>query len=162
MPVSANDGLSAVNTIYTIVCKVALLRSQQLIRPHSFGDEVKENKTELLRLCNRISHVLLSLEDVKNRDIIRDTEYNDALAVISEFVVPLKTFDDSCRHFSVILRTERISQRLLKRSLGDRTWNRAEIAAEINRLNEDLKNYMGAHTVNALLILVSMNITNNS
>ncbi|KAJ7510470.1 hypothetical protein B0H11DRAFT_1959242 [Mycena galericulata] len=90
---SASEALSAVKTIYSIVCKV------------------KENRTELLRLCNRISHVILSLEDVKARDI-----------------------------------------RLLRRSLGDRTWNRGEIAAEINRLNEDLKNYMGVHTVNPLLL----------
>ncbi|KAJ7116465.1 hypothetical protein C8R44DRAFT_739177 [Mycena epipterygia] len=48
-----------------------------------------------------------------------------------------------------------ISKRLLKRSLGDRTWNRSEIASEIARLNEDLKNYLSVHTIQALDIMQS-------
>ncbi|KAJ7352378.1 hypothetical protein DFH08DRAFT_858698 [Mycena albidolilacea] len=110
---SASDALSAVTTLHSIVSKV------------------KENKTELLRLSNRIRHVVLSLEDSRRRDVIRDTDYNDALTAISD----------------VILRTERLTQRLLKRSLGDRTWNSREISSEIRRLNEDVKNYLSVHTV---------------
>lgn len=55
---------------------------------HSFGPfkQVKENKSDLLRLSNRIRHVVSSLEDLRNRDVIRDTEYNDAMTVISECV----------------------------------------------------------------------------
>jgi len=49
--------------------------------------------------------------------------------------------------FSLIERTQRIAQRLLKRSLGDRTWNASEITAEIRRLNDDLQNYLSVHTV---------------
>ncbi|KAJ7841364.1 hypothetical protein B0H14DRAFT_2586961 [Mycena olivaceomarginata] len=118
---SASDALSAVTTLHSIVSKV------------------KENKTELLRLSNRIRHVVLSLEDSRRRDVIRDTDYNDALTAISD----------------VILRTERLTQRLLKRSLGDRTWNSREISSEIRRLNEDVKNYLSVHTISALDIMQS-------
>ncbi|KAJ6570097.1 hypothetical protein DFH09DRAFT_1154033 [Mycena vulgaris] len=111
---------------------------------YSIVYQVKENKEELLRLSNRIKHVVLSLEDFRTRDIIQESEYTDAMTVISD----------------VILRTERISQRLLKRSLGDRTWNRAEIASEISRLNEDLKNYLSVHTIRALDIMQSSQIRN--
>ncbi|KAJ7880971.1 hypothetical protein B0H14DRAFT_2705604 [Mycena olivaceomarginata] len=70
---SASDALSAVTTLHSIV-----------------------KQTELLHLSNRIRHVVLSLEDSRRRDVIRDTDYNDALTVISD----------------VILRTERLTQRL--------------------------------------------------
>ncbi|KAF7330258.1 hypothetical protein MVEN_02463500 [Mycena venus] len=118
---NASDALSAVKTLYSIVCKV------------------KENKTELLRLSNRIQHIVLSLEDFRRRDVIREMDYNDAMTVISD----------------IILRTERLTQRLLKRSLGDRTWNALEISLEISRLNEDLKNYLSVHTISALNIMQS-------
>jgi hypothetical protein len=48
---------------------------------------VKENQTELLHLSNRIKHAILSLEDLKRRNVIRDTVYTDAMSGIFQFVL---------------------------------------------------------------------------
>ena len=54
-------------------------------------------------------------------------------------------FDDALDSF--ITRTQRLAQRLLKRNLGDRTWNTGEISSELRRLNDDVQNYLSVHTV---------------
>jgi hypothetical protein len=48
---------------------------------------------------------------------------------------------------SFVTRTQRLAQRLLKRNLGDRTWNNGEISSELRRLNDDVQNYLSVHTV---------------
>ena len=55
-------------------------------------------------------------------------------------------FDDVLDSF--IIRAERLAQRLLKRNLGDRTWNAGEISSDLRRLNDDVQNYLSVHTVN--------------
>ena len=45
------------------------------------------------------------------------------------------------------MRTQRVAERLLKRNLGDRTWNASEISSELRRLNDDVQNYLSVHTV---------------
>jgi hypothetical protein len=40
---------------------------------------------------------------------------------------------------------EGLAQRLSKRSLIDRTWNKAEITLEISRINEDLKSFLSVY-----------------
>ncbi|KAJ7154501.1 hypothetical protein C8R46DRAFT_911393 [Mycena filopes] len=97
-------------------------------------EKVKENKTELKRLIGRIEHVVQALEDSKARDVIREDEYNDGLNTISD----------------LIRRSEKLGQRMLKRSLGDRTWNAGEIAAEIKSMNEDVQTYLSVHSVSLL------------
>ncbi|KAJ7155031.1 hypothetical protein C8R46DRAFT_910945, partial [Mycena filopes] len=92
------------------------------------------NKTELKRLIGRIEHVVQALEDSKARDVIREDEYNDGLNTISD----------------LIRRSEKLGQRMLKRSLGDRTWNAGEIAAEIKAMNEDVQTYLSVHSVSLL------------
>ena len=47
----------------------------------------------------------------------------------------------------MITRTQRVAQRLLKRNLGDLTWNAGEISSELRRLNDDVQNYLNVHTV---------------
>lgn len=47
----------------------------------------------------------------------------------------------------MITRTERVTRRMLKRSLGDRTWNAREIASDLRRLNEDAQTFLSVHTV---------------
>ena len=64
----------------------------------------------------------------------------------------LNLFDDVPDSF--IIRTERLAQRLLKRNLGDRTWNAGEISLDLRRLNDDVQNYLSVHTVNDLNFLV--------
>jgi hypothetical protein len=44
------------------------------------------NRAELLRLAARLEHILLSLEDSKQRDVIHLPEYNDALTALFECV----------------------------------------------------------------------------
>ena len=58
-------------------------------------------------------------------------------------------FDDFVDSF--ITRTQRLAQRLLKRNLGDRTWNSGEISSELTRLNDDVQNYLSVHTVSNIL-----------
>ncbi|KAJ7367690.1 hypothetical protein DFH08DRAFT_829132 [Mycena albidolilacea] len=117
----ASDALSTLNMVYGIVKKV------------------KENQTELLHLSNRIKHAILSLEDLKRRNVIRDTVYTDAISGI----------------FHMILCMEGLAQRLSKRSLIDRTWNKAEITLEINRINEDLKSFLSVYMIEALDVVQS-------
>jgi hypothetical protein len=40
----------------------------------------------------------------------------------------------------------------LQRSLGDRTWNRSEIRAELDRLRTDIDKYLGSQVVCAHLL----------
>lgn len=47
----------------------------------------------------------------------------------------------------LITRAERLTRRMLKRSLGDRTWNAGEIANDLRRLNEDAQTFLSVHTV---------------
>ena len=61
-------------------------------------------------------------------------------------------FDDVLDSF--ITRTERLAQRLLKRNLGDRTWNAGEISSELRRLNDDVQNYLSVHTVCSVLTII--------
>ncbi|KAJ7880748.1 hypothetical protein B0H14DRAFT_2706523 [Mycena olivaceomarginata] len=117
----ASDALSTLNMVYGVVKKV------------------KENQTELLHLSNRIKHAILSLEDLKRRNVIRDTVYTDAMSGI----------------FHMILRMEGLAQRLSKHSLIDRTWNKAEITLEINRINEDLKSFLSVYMIEALDVVQS-------
>ncbi|TFK29558.1 hypothetical protein FA15DRAFT_610192 [Coprinopsis marcescibilis] len=113
---SAGEALSALQLIYGVVSKV------------------KDNKEELQCLTQRIQLVVESLEDSKTRDVIRDSEYNDALTTVSE----------------LISRTQRLTRRMLKRSLGDRTWNSGEIAADLRRLNEDVQTFLSLHAIKTL------------
>ena len=83
---------------------------------------------------------------------IRSDEYNDALSAIFEYgsrsfknVCYYTLFDDVLDSF--ITRTQKLAQRLLKRNLGDRTWNTGEISSELKRLNDDVQNYLSVHTV---------------
>ncbi|TFK29554.1 hypothetical protein FA15DRAFT_752670 [Coprinopsis marcescibilis] len=39
---------------------------------------------------------------------------------------------------------------MLKRSLGDRTWNAGEISSELRRLNEDVQTFLSLHTIKTL------------
>lgn len=110
---SASDALSALKTLYDV------------------ANKVKDNKDELIRLSKRIEHIVNTIEESKERDVIRPDEYNDALTSIS----------------NLITRTQKVAQRLLKRNLGDRTWNVSEIVMELRRLNEDVHSYLSVHTV---------------
>ncbi|KAH8798083.1 hypothetical protein DL96DRAFT_1639877 [Flagelloscypha sp. PMI_526] len=113
---------------------------------YSIAVKVKDNKEELQRLIRRIEHVVRALEDTKRRDVIRDDEYNDALTAV----------------FDLIKRSEKLSQRILKRSLGDRTWNAGSITAEIKSLNEDVQVYLNVHAIQALDIMHSSQSTQYS
>ncbi|KAF8148063.1 hypothetical protein B0H34DRAFT_803183 [Crassisporium funariophilum] len=97
----------------------------------SVVSKVKENKEEIRRLARRFEYILLSLEDSRQHDALLTVEYNDALTVL----------------YDLIERSQRVLQRLLKRSLGDRTWNRDEITTELGRINLDVQNYMSVHTI---------------
>ena len=64
----------------------------------------------------------------------------------------LNLFDDVLD--SLIIRAERLAQRMLKRNLGDRTWNAGEISSDLRRLNDDVQNYLSVHTVNDIFFFV--------
>ena len=51
-------------------------------------NKVKDNKDELIRLSRRIEHIVVTIDESKNRDIIRSDEYNDALTAIFEYGSP--------------------------------------------------------------------------
>ncbi|KAJ7152799.1 hypothetical protein C8R46DRAFT_1301987 [Mycena filopes] len=105
-------------------------------------EKVKENKTELKRLIGRIEHVVQALEDSKARNVIREDEYNDGLNAISD----------------LIRRSEKLGQRMLKRSLGDRTWNAGEITAEMKSMNEDVQTYLSVHSIQVLDMMQSAHL----
>ena len=95
---------------------------------------------------------MVTLDESRSRDIIRSDEYNDALSAIFEYgfrSFKNVLFDDVLDSF--ITRTQRVAQRLLKRNLGDRTWNSGEISSELRRLNDDVQNYLNVHTVSNIL-----------
>lgn len=96
--------------------------------------KVKDNNDELIRFSRRIQHVVLAIEESRCRNIIRSDEYNDALTTISDF----------------ISRAQSGAQKLLKRNLGDRTWNTSEISTELRRLNDDVQFYLSVHTLRTL------------
>jgi hypothetical protein len=48
---------------------------------------------------------------------------------------------------SLVERAQRVTQRQLKRSLGDFTWSRDEVAAELQRMSDDLDDYLPVYTV---------------
>ena len=128
---SASDAFSALKILYDVTNKV------------------KDNKDELLRLSRRIEHIVITIDDSRNRDIIRSDEYNDALTAVFEygwFPILQKYFIESFLD-SFITRAQRVAQRLLKRNLGDRTWHAGEISSELRRLNDDVQNYLSVHTV---------------
>ncbi|KIJ12055.1 hypothetical protein PAXINDRAFT_15086 [Paxillus involutus ATCC 200175] len=50
----------------------------------------------------------------------------------------------------LIKRAERIIRMELQRSLGDRTWNRSEIRAELDRLRTDISQYLGSQVISAI------------
>lgn len=84
----ASDALSTLNMVYGVVKKVVSCYMHALTVSHSFTAwQVKENQTELLHLSNRIKHAILSLEDLKRRNVIRDTVYTDAMSGIFQFVL---------------------------------------------------------------------------
>ena len=47
---------------------------------------MKDNNHELVRVSRRIEHVVLSIEESRDCDVIRSEEYNDALTTIFEYV----------------------------------------------------------------------------
>ena len=51
--------------------------------------KVKDNNHELVRVSRRIEHVVLSIGESRDCDILRSEEYNDALTTIFEYVVPI-------------------------------------------------------------------------
>ncbi|KAF8161676.1 hypothetical protein B0H34DRAFT_796422 [Crassisporium funariophilum] len=106
---------------------------------NSVVSKVKENREEIQRLASRLEYILLSLEDSRQRDVLQTAEYTDALTVL----------------YDLIERSQRVLQRLLKRSLGDRTWNRDEITTELGRINLDVQNYMSVHTIKTIDTLTS-------
>ena len=71
--------------------------------------------------------------------------YLRSLSTIPEPSKWFNLFDDVLDSF--IIRTERLAQRMLKRNLGDRTWNAGEISSDLRRLNDDVQNYLSVHTV---------------
>jgi hypothetical protein len=153
---SASDALAAVRTLYDVANKV---KHTSLVTVTSYlfsqvSTKVKDNKSELLRLSRRIEHVVVTLHESRSRDIIRSDEYNDALSAIFEygsrsFKMFFFKFDDVLDSF--ITRTQRLAQRLLKRNLGDRTWNNGEITSELRRLNDDVQSYLSVHTVSNMI-----------
>ena len=78
--------------------------------------------------------------------------YLRSLSTIPEPSKWLNLFDDVLDSF--IIRTERLAQRMLKRNLGDRTWNAGEISSDLRRLNDDVQNYLSVHTVGNILLVI--------
>ena len=78
--------------------------------------------------------------------------YLRSLSMIPEPSKWLNLLDDVLD--SLIIRAERLAQRLLKRNLGDRTWNAGEISSDLRRLNDDVQNYLSVHTVNIFFIII--------
>ncbi|KDQ55261.1 hypothetical protein JAAARDRAFT_196109 [Jaapia argillacea MUCL 33604] len=93
--------------------------------------KVKDNRTNLQRLSGRLERIIVTIEQTKSRDAISSDDYNDAMTVLSELVE----------------RSHRATQKELKRSLGDRTWNRDEIEIEIKRIIEDVNHHLSTHSV---------------
>ncbi|KAH7927431.1 hypothetical protein BV22DRAFT_1193589 [Leucogyrophana mollusca] len=96
--------------------------------------QVKDNKEELYLTSKRLQHILSTIEGCRKRDTVKDDEYDHAMVAL----------------LHLVRRAERITRMQLQRSLGDRTWNRNEIASEIKRLRDDIDNYLSAHTIRAL------------
>lgn len=88
-----------------------------------------------------------ALEDSYRRDVIRPTDYNDALATLSEYVSRNVLGIALMLCTSLVRRAQRAAQKLLKRSLGVRIWSRGDIAAELKRISDDLDLYLNVHTV---------------
>ncbi|KAH8806710.1 hypothetical protein DL96DRAFT_611863 [Flagelloscypha sp. PMI_526] len=97
-------------------------------------DKVKDNKEDLRRLSTRLEHVMLSLEESRRRDVLKPTEYEDALTAIA----------------ALVERAQRATKKVLQRSLGDRTWRRDEIANEVKRIIADVDAYLSSHIIRTL------------
>ena len=50
---------------------------------------MRDNNDELLRISRRIEHIVLSIEESRDRNIIRSDEYNDALTTVFEYVASI-------------------------------------------------------------------------
>ncbi|KDQ55188.1 hypothetical protein JAAARDRAFT_48933 [Jaapia argillacea MUCL 33604] len=92
--------------------------------------KVKDNRTNLQRLSGHLEGVIVTIEQTQSRDTISSDGYNDAMTVLSE------------RVFSMLA-----VQNELKRSLGDRAWNRDEIEVEIKRIIEDVNHHLRTHSL---------------
>ncbi|KAJ7215918.1 hypothetical protein GGX14DRAFT_518352 [Mycena pura] len=96
--------------------------------------KVKENQEELRRLSNRLQHVMISVEESRQRNQLQPAEYEDALTVVA----------------ALVERSHLVTQKLLKRSLGNRTWSRGDISSEIKRITADVDTYLNVHVVKTL------------
>ena len=113
--------------------------------------KVNDNGDGLSDVSNRLEHLLLAIQDNQQHNLIRSDEYTDALTAVSSCVprfypIEIMVSNGSCRF---VERAQRATQRQLKRSLGDFTWNRDEIAVELKRISNDLNNYLPGHTVSS-------------
>ncbi|KAJ7766097.1 hypothetical protein B0H16DRAFT_1717325 [Mycena metata] len=104
-------------------------------------DKVKDNNEELRRLSIRLQCLLLALEESRTRDVLNSSEYEDALTTVT----------------SLVERSQRLTQRMLKRSLGDRTWRRDEISSEIKRISNDVDMFLNVHTIKIMDIHYASN-----
>ena len=101
---SASDALAAVKTLYDVANKVKQVSLVNLLSFSQVSTKVKDNKDELLRLSRRIEHIVVTLDESRNRDIIRSDEYNDALSAIFEYGSrSFKMFVKTCLTTSLIV-----------------------------------------------------------
>ncbi|KAF8180442.1 hypothetical protein K438DRAFT_1768349 [Mycena galopus ATCC 62051] len=104
-------------------------------------DVVKDNQEELRRLSIRLQHVMISIEESRQRNQTQPAEYEDALTSVA----------------ALVERSQLVTQKILKRSLGNRTWSRNDISSEIKRIIADLDTYLNVHVAKTLDIMHSTN-----
>ena len=68
---SASDALSALKILYDVANKVRLHFGLMSSYSKYRANQVKDNKDELIRLSRRIEHIVTTIEESKNRDVIR-------------------------------------------------------------------------------------------
>jgi hypothetical protein len=94
---------------------------------------------------------MLSLEDSRRRNLLLQAEYEDGLSALAAYVFFYIQPSSGAHigHLRLVDRAQLMTQKMLKRSLGDRTWRRDDIATEIKRICADVDVYLNVHMVSS-------------
>ncbi|KAF8838426.1 hypothetical protein BDN67DRAFT_1013094 [Paxillus ammoniavirescens] len=96
--------------------------------------KVRDNHVDIQRTSERLCYLLQAIEEGRKTGAATAENLDAAMLALSH----------------LIKRAERLVRMELQRSLGDKTWNRSEIRAELDRLKTDIGQYLGSQVISAL------------
>ncbi|KAF8838427.1 hypothetical protein BDN67DRAFT_982529 [Paxillus ammoniavirescens] len=101
---------------------------------HCKEPQVRDNHVDFRRTSERLLYLLQAIEEGRRTGAAPAHSLDAAMLAL----------------LHLVKRAERIIRMELQRSLGDRTWNRSEIRAALDRLRTDIDQYLGSQVVSAL------------